>query len=918
MVAAIPSKAQGRFSSYGLPTPSLAEKPNQSMAAPFRGSLWKSEGIWGNNGNNKSVIGGGLSQRDPPGSRGSDDTSPTAPSGSAQLNHQSEAETPTWGTRNGIWSTQENPVQGRPASGSTSPGQIRDSSLAQHGAMQESQYFQSRVGQNENTFSSRTKGHGTMDKFTPVFGGMVNEEPENTFSPMAKYSFANPTPFKRGSQVQDPGFPTLGQMRNNNMIPTSRADPLNQDLSQNSFESLLPGNPRGSVSRPSVQHHSLSYPSNGGPTRGLASVNPGIDQELSGILGNSLGLRDNPDVDANGLAANGYLNPQSQAFQFNPSSQAWNGDLPSTGRGFGQGYSQNDSYVDAVAASYVDSKRNSIERGSPSSASFHRASLNSPRFTPGSGSRPDSWSGSRPISRNHAMPQEFERQQIASQFPPNSGFYPNAPYYGNNFGGQFNPSLTPYDLYGQNAGFRGQMPISSYHPMVNQYIAPLNPPQRPSRDQDPGKGVRSQQLEEFRNSNRSSKRWELKDIYSYVVEFSGDQHGSRFIQEKLQNANSDEKDQVFQEIQRNALQLMKDVFGNYVIQKFFEHGSQVQKTILARQMKGKVAELSTQMYACRVVQKALEHVLVDQQEEIVEELKPDILRIVKDQNGNHVIQKIISLVPRICVPFMMTAFRGQINNLAAHNYGCRVVQRMLEQGTEEERRDLMDEVHACAPQLITDQYGNYVAQHIVQHGSDKDRARTISLVIDQLIEYSIHKFASNVVEKCVEFGTDEERKIIKTKLVTADAKGNHPLDRVMIDQYGNYVLQKVVGRLDAQDRDDLLIEVQQRFAILRQSTVSGRQMAAIERLLGNYEPKSSASSQTASKTPAAAATRGLQIDVNSSAPTPALTTENGSPESSSPPSTNLGDDAIVENGKTDAITQIGGQPHVVEADETEH
>lgn len=95
----------------------------------------------------------------------------------------------------------------------------------------------------------------------------------------------------------------------------------------------------------------------------------------------------------------------------------------------------------------------------------------------------------------------------------------------------------------------------------------------------------------------------VKDIYGHIVEFSGDQHGSRFIQEKLQSANSDEKDQVFVEIEVNALQLMKDVFGNYVIQKFFEHGNQVQKKIIAGKMKGKVAELSTQMYACRVVQK---------------------------------------------------------------------------------------------------------------------------------------------------------------------------------------------------------------------------------------------------------------------------------------------------------------------------
>ncbi len=92
-------------------------------------------------------------------------------------------------------------------------------------------------------------------------------------------------------------------------------------------------------------------------------------------------------------------------------------------------------------------------------------------------------------------------------------------------------------------------------------------------------------------------------IYNHIVEFSGDQHGSRFIQQKLETANSDEKDRVFREIEPNAMQLMTDVFGNYVIQKFFEHGDQNQKKVLANRMKGQVLNLSLQMYACRVVQK---------------------------------------------------------------------------------------------------------------------------------------------------------------------------------------------------------------------------------------------------------------------------------------------------------------------------
>ena len=101
----------------------------------------------------------------------------------------------------------------------------------------------------------------------------------------------------------------------------------------------------------------------------------------------------------------------------------------------------------------------------------------------------------------------------------------------------------------------------------------------------------------------SSANHHVQDIYGHIVEFAGDQHGSRFIQQKLESANSDDKDNVFAELKPNIIPLMKDVFGNYVIQKFFEHGDQVQKKALAGMMMGKVADLSTQMYACRVVQK---------------------------------------------------------------------------------------------------------------------------------------------------------------------------------------------------------------------------------------------------------------------------------------------------------------------------
>ncbi|KAH6653979.1 armadillo-type protein [Truncatella angustata] len=440
-------------------------------------------------------------------------------------------------------------------------------------------------------------------------------------------------------------------------------------------------------------------------------------------------------------------------------------------------------------------------------------------------------------------------------------------------------------------------------------------PVRPSRDQDPGKGIRSLLLEEFRKSHRNNKHYELKDIFGHVVEFSGDQHGSRFIQEKLKSANSDEKDLVFQEIKSNAVQLMKDVFGNYVIQKFFEHGSQVQKTVLTKAMKGKVADLSKQLYACRVVQTALEHVLVDQQEDIIEEIKPHLETIVKDNNGNHVVQKCMSVAPRVILPFIMATFRGSIRSISTNQFGCRVIQRIIDYGTLEEKRELMAEIHACAVPLIMDMFGNYVAQWVFESkdAPQEDKDRFANVVVEHLIEFSTNKCASNVVEKCLEFGTVDYRRAILTKLITADSKGRSPLDKIMLDQFGNYVIQKGIKHLEDQDRTKFLDEMERRFLVLNRNTDSRtiRQLGVIEKILEKYKQEREANAKTGSAQQAE-----LHIDVHTTANTPALTSENSSPKSASSPSTKSGDETVAETGKAtvDASLSINGQPEVVDVD----
>ncbi|XP_055695961.1 maternal protein pumilio isoform X3 [Lutzomyia longipalpis] len=340
-------------------------------------------------------------------------------------------------------------------------------------------------------------------------------------------------------------------------------------------------------------------------------------------------------------------------------------------------------------------------------------------------------------------------------------------------------------------------------------------------DRQPG---RSRLLEDFRNQRFPNLQ--LRDLANHIVEFSQDQHGSRFIQQKLERATATEKQLVFQEILGSAYSLMTDVFGNYVIQKFFEYGTPEQKSTLAQQVKGHVLPLALQMYGCRVIQKALESIPPEQQQEIVRELDGHVLKCVKDQNGNHVVQKCIECVDPAALQFIINAFQGQVFNLSTHPYGCRVIQRILEHCTAEQTSPILAELHTNTNQLIEDQYGNYVIQHVLEHGKAEDKSVLINSVRGKVLVLSQHKFASNVVEKCVTHATRQERAHLIDEVCSYN---DNALTIMMKDQYANYVVQKMIDVSEPTQRKNLMHKIKPHINSLRKYTYGKHIISKLEK-----------------------------------------------------------------------------------------
>jgi len=133
------------------------------------------------------------------------------------------------------------------------------------------------------------------------------------------------------------------------------------------------------------------------------------------------------------------------------------------------------------------------------------------------------------------------------------------------------------------------------------------------------------------------------------------------------------------------------------------------------------------------------------------------------------------------------------------------------------------------------------------------------------------------VEKSIQCSDDEQRHKIVSMLTTLDERGESPLVHLIKDQYGNYVIQKILLQLRGSEYDNFVDQVRPQLQLVKRFSY-GKQVGAIEKLVYGH-PGSNLHISNGPHQPS-------HLDT-SAAPTPPLITEDAqSPQSSSVPSTN--------------------------------
>jgi len=162
---------------------------------------------------------------------------------------------------------------------------------------------------------------------------------------------------------------------------------------------------------------------------------------------------------------------------------------------------------------------------------------------------------------------------------------------------------------------------------------------------------------------------------------------------------------------------------------------------------GKIFSLSKDELGCRLVQSALEKAEPRVAKALSSELHGHVRELATSPHGNFVLQKIVTQLAPSVSNFIAEELLGNGARFARHRFGCRILCRLLEHGSTEEAKQLIDEILEDQPlELCRHSFGHHVVQSILEHGCDQHKEHIAEVLLSDLLANARHRSASYVVE----------------------------------------------------------------------------------------------------------------------------------------------------------------------------
>ncbi|VDK58101.1 unnamed protein product [Anisakis simplex] len=275
--------------------------------------------------------------------------------------------------------------------------------------------------------------------------------------------------------------------------------------------------------------------------------------------------------------------------------------------------------------------------------------------------------------------------------------------------------------------------------------------------------------------------------------------------------------------------------GNQVILLMVSRSrTSLEQQYIVTALSGQMVELSCARYATRIVQEVLQKFDMPTCGGLISELKQNAHMLITHNYGSHVFEVIFGRMRPLNYGFIIdeiTETNAITGNVVCDKHGCRILEISIQVLVSEVRqwdssvaaeflKKLIDcIVDICDVDVVANEYGNFVVQRIIaiQYLSEFADRIIKNAISGNVLVLSQKKHGSHVIQTALRYATPKSLYLMMCEIFDGydiDRSGKDALDVLMLDVYGNYVVQTMLGvAIDVKDgKRDGLVEWFERLA----------------------------------------------------------------------------------------------------------
>jgi len=189
----------------------------------------------------------------------------------------------------------------------------------------------------------------------------------------------------------------------------------------------------------------------------------------------------------------------------------------------------------------------------------------------------------------------------------------------------------------------------------------------------------------------------------------------------------------------------------------------------------------------------------EDRDRIYEAVLPAAGKLAGDVFGNFVIQKLLERGTDVQRRSLAAQLKMDVVNLSNHIFGCRVIQKTLQVLPPEAQLVLVKDLEGEVLECIENMHGNHVIQKCVEHMHPEALGFVIDAVSSRAEQMATHMYGCRVLQRLVERCPPQRLEGLLERVLQR-------IDKLARDKHGNYVVQCILqhGRVPDKRR---IIEV---------------------------------------------------------------------------------------------------------------